>query len=74
MRLLSNKKYNIIKEENKIIIIFLIKNLITEKDEEMKLLNSINLELNSYINLIKDLQKENKALKEEILKLKDISL
>ena len=47
----------------------------TEKDEEMKLLlNSKNLELNSYINLIKDLKKENKTLKEEILKLKDISL
>ena len=85
LKLFNNKKYNIIKEANKLIITILMKNLITEKDEEMKLyLNSKTLEINtiieSYSNIIKDLKNENNILKgeisilkDEVLKLKNIS-
>lgn len=38
LNLLNNKKYKLLKEDNNnIIIIFFIKNLISDKDEEMKL-------------------------------------
>ena len=78
LRLLNNKKYSIMKEKNTITFIFLIKNVMTEKDEEMKLfLNSKALEINSiiesYNNKIKDLKNENNLLKNEILNLKKIS-
>ena len=76
LNLLNSKKYKVIKEADNIILCFFIKNLTSEKDEEMKLnLASKILEVETisenYNTIINDLKKENKILKEEISSLKD---
>ena len=72
IKLINAKKYKIIKEANDIFVVFYIKNIITEKEDEMKLcLRRKDLEINSilesYNNVIKDLKNENLKLKNNIL-------
>ena len=74
IKLINAKKYKIIKEANDIFFVFYIKNIISEKEEEMKLcLKQKDLEINSifesYNNIIKDLKNENLKLKNNISKL-----
>ena len=71
IKLINTKKYKIIKEANDIFVVFYIKNIITEKEDEMKLcLRRKDLEINSilesYNNVIKDLKNENLKLKNNI--------
>ena len=71
VKLINAKKYKIIKEANDIFVVFYIKNIITEKEDEMKLcLRRKDLEINSilesYNNVIKDLKNENLKLKNNI--------
>ena len=71
IKLINAKKYKIIKEANDIFVVFYIKNIITEKEDEMKLCLrrkdlEINSSLESYNNVIKDLKNENLKLKNNI--------
>ena len=76
VKLINNKKFKINKETNKLSFIFIVKNLITENEEEIKIsLNPKILDINKIIEnygiIIKDLKNENIGLKNEISILKD---
>ena len=61
IKLINNKKYRIEKEDNDICLIFYIKNMITEKEEEIKLniktkIFEINDILDSHNKIIKEIK------------------
>ena len=75
LKIIKNKKIKVSKESSKLIIIFIVKNIITENEEEIKLeLNpkilDINKTIDNYIIVLKELKNENVGLKNEISTLK----
>ena len=78
LKLIKNKKFRVEKESNKYLIIFVVKNFISENEEEIKLfLNAKNLDINTIIKncnqTIKELRNEISSLKDEISNLRNIA-
>ena len=76
LRIMKNKKFKISKESSKLIIIFIIKNVFTENEEEIKIpLNpkilDINKTIDNYNIILKELKNENIGLKNEISTIKN---
>ena len=76
LKLIKNKKFRVDKESNKYFIIFVVKNFISENEEEIKLfLNAKNLDINTIIKncnqTIKELKNEISSLKDEVSNLRN---
>ena len=74
LNIINDGKYFLSQEGNQIVLTFFIKNLIEEKDEEMKLylnLKNIYSIIENQNKKMQDIINENFSLKKEILELKD---